>query len=128
MELRFRAIVNDPKQKLEYSPLAADFETVPVGKKSKAIINLTNSDSTESKLVIVDSPPDDFIKTNIEKTKLKPEASTKIEFTLSKKAPVGPISSSLTLEAENKPDSRITIPIKGVIEEENKEGKSKASK
>lgn len=128
MELRIRATVNDPKQKLEQSPLAADFGTVPVGKKSKITVNLTNLDSTESKLIIVDSPPSDVIKTKIKKTKLKPQASTKIEFTLSKKTPAGPISSSLTLEAENKPALRITIPIKGVIEEENKKEKGKVSK
>lgn len=118
IELRFRAIVNDPRQKLECTPLMVDFGVVPVGKKSKATINLVNTDSTELKLVIIENPASDLIKNKIKKTKLKPGKSTKIEFTLSKKVPVGTISSSLTLEAKGKPDSRITIPIKGTVSEE----------
>jgi len=120
IELRFRAIVNDPRQKLETTPLMVDFGTVPVGKKKKATINLTNTDSTEAKLVVVENPASDLIKTKIKKTKLKPGDSTKIEFTLSKKVPAGTIASSLTLEAEGKPGSRITIPIKGTVGEETK--------
>jgi hypothetical protein len=120
MELRFRAIVNDPKQKLKTTPSIVDFGVVPVGIKSKAIINLVNTDSTESNLVIIENPASDLIKNKIKKTKLKPEDSTKIEFTLSNKVPVGTISSSLTLEAKGKPGSRITIPIKGTVSEEKK--------
>jgi hypothetical protein len=115
MDIRFTANINNPLQNLETNPLEANFQTVPVGKSRTISVKLTNIDSTESKLVIVEKPSGEFIKTQLAKKKLKPGASTEIKFTLAKNIPAGPFVSSLTIEAQEKADSRITIPILGTI-------------
>jgi hypothetical protein len=115
MELRFSSTINDPLQILETSPLEANFKTIASGVKSKMTINLTNIDSTLTKLVVIEQPSPEFIKIKFAKMKLKTKESTTIELSLSDNISAGPFASSLTIEAENKPDSRITIPILGTI-------------
>ena len=117
MELRFSALVNNPFQSLESSPLEANFETVPMGKSGSLSLLITNVDSTASKIMIVEKPSPDFIQTKLSKTLLKPKASTEIKLALASNLTPGPFMSSLTIEAESKPDSRITIPILGTIDE-----------
>jgi hypothetical protein len=115
LELRFTATINDPLQIIESSPLEVNFKTLPLGAKANMAISLTNLDSTLSKLIIVEQPSQEFIKVKINKMKLKPKESTKLDLTLSDKISEGPWASSITIEVENKPDSRITIPVLGTI-------------
>ena len=115
LDLRFKAVINNPLQILEYSPLQADFKDVPVGKKGKVEMNLTNIDTSESKIKIIEKPASEFIKTDLKKEELDPGATTQIELTLQDDVEAGTFLSSLTIEAEDKPDSRITIPISGTV-------------
>jgi hypothetical protein len=115
LDLRFKATINNPLQTLEYSPLMADFQTVPTGKKSTIRINLTNIDSTQTRINIIEKPASEFIKTTLKNDNLAPGATTQIELTLISDVEPGTFLSSITLEAEGKSNSRITIPISGTI-------------
>jgi len=116
LDLRFKAVINNPLQILEYSPLQADFQNVRAGTQSKATISLTNVDTTESKLIIVEKPSASFIKTQLKDDTIKPEATTEIEFILTDNLEPGQFLTSISIEAEKKPGSRITIPIIGTID------------
>lgn len=117
LDLRFKAVINNPLQIMEYSPLQVDFQNVPAGTKGKATINLTNVDTTESKIIIIEKPSVSFIKTELENNILKPEATTEMIFILADNLEPGPFLTSISIEIENKPGSRITIPITGTIGE-----------
>ncbi len=120
MDLRFRATINNPLLTLEYEPLQADFKTIPIGATPKITINLTNTDSTESDIVLVDKPSDKFVKTQLKNDKLKPGETATLEFTLVNNLEAGPYLTSITIEAEGKDNTRITIPILATIGEETK--------
>ena len=115
LELRFKAVINNPLQILEYSPLKVDFENTPPGTQRQFSIMLTNVDTTESEVVIVEKPDDQFIQTQVMKSKLGPDDSTELVFTLSKGLEPGPFITSVSIETKDKPNSRITIPISGSI-------------
>ena len=117
LDLRFKAVINNPLQILEYSPLQINFGIVPVGALAEITVNLTNVDATESKIVIVEKPSENFIKTTLDKTKLKPDATTELKLTLTKDMEPGKFLTSISLEIEDKPKSRITIPISGTVDE-----------
>ena len=118
MEIRFKATINNPLLRLSYSPLQADFKNVALGQSKTFTIDITNTDSTASKLVIVDKPSEDYIKTKLAKSDLKPNETTTLQLTLMKDLEAGPYLSAITLEAEGKYNSRITIPISATIGEE----------
>jgi hypothetical protein len=115
LELRFTATINNPLQILETAPLEANFNAVLKGSPAEISMRITNVDSTTSKLVIIEKPSEDFIKTIPGKMQIKPKAATEIKFQLSPNIPVGPFVSSLTLEVPGKSESRVTIPILGTI-------------
>lgn len=116
LELRFKANINNPLQVIETSPLEVDFKEVAKGKKAEASLNVINIDSTEIKLALIETPAPEFIKVRLSDDKLKPNQSAKMKVELNNSNLVdGPFISSITLEAEGRPDSRITIPITGKI-------------
>ncbi|MCP4581265.1 MAG: DUF1573 domain-containing protein [candidate division Zixibacteria bacterium] len=118
MDIRFKALINNPLLTLEYTPLQADFKTIPVGASKTFTISITNVDSSESRLVLIDKPAKEFIKTKLKKDKIKPGETAEIEFTIAKDLEPGPYLSSVTFEADGKDNSRITIPILASIGEE----------
>lgn len=118
MEIRFKATINNPLLRLSYSPLQADFKTVAIGQSKTFTIDITNTDSTTSKLIIVDKPSADYITTKLAKTDLKPNETATLTLTLKKDLEAGPYLSAVTLEAEGKYNSRVTIPVSATIGEE----------
>jgi len=116
IQLRISVAPADEKQILDYQPLQVDFGTIGAGEKKKLVIELTNRDSTVSRLSVADVPdPEVISKMKIKKAKLKPGQSTKIEFQLNKEAPIGKFQTSVSLEDKEKPQSRISISILGAI-------------
>jgi hypothetical protein len=114
--LKIKAQVNAEGQVLSFLPLEADFGDVVPGEKKKIKIELTNDDSTKSKIEIVDWPSSEYIKkTKINKKTLKPGQMAKIELELAKEPPIGAFNASFSIEASDKDGSRITIPIRGSI-------------
>lgn len=114
--------------KFEVDPEEADFGNILLGKNEDMKIQLKNTDSTISNLVIIDSPYSDIVKkTKIKKLKLKPGQTTDIQFYLEKIKDLGQFSTTLTIEAEGKPDSRITIPVSGTVVAKLPESKEKAN-
>jgi hypothetical protein len=111
MDIRFKATVNNPLLKFDYTPFEAVFKDVKPDKAVTFKIKITNKDSTESKLVIADKPAKDFIDSKLDKAMLTPGESTNLILTLSKDVEPGSYVSSITLEAEGKQNSRFTIPI-----------------
>ena len=116
LEIRFKASIGQSPV-LTCTPSAVDFKDIKKGASGRIAIELSNNDTTASKLIIVEKPDPDFIKTTVGKqhTVIEPKGSLKITFTLADTAKPGPFRDALTLEAENKPGSRITIPIAGNI-------------
>lgn len=115
LELRFTATINNPLQSLETAPLEANFKTVLNTKPAVLTLKLKNVDSTRSKIDFVEIPNGNLIKITPDKITLKPQESVELKLSLSPNMALGPFVSSLTLEAKDKPDSRITIPILGTI-------------
>jgi|GEM_PF-773434 len=115
LELRFKANINNPLQIIEFSPLEADFKEVSKGKKAEMKLSLTNTDSSLINLTLIETPSPDFIKVTLGNQKLKPNQSTELKIELGKNISEGPFVSSVTLQADGRPDSRITIPILGKI-------------
>ena len=114
--------------KFEVNPEKADFGNVLLGKKEDMKVKLKNTDSTTSNLVIIDSPYSDLVKkTKIKKLKLKPGQTTDIQFYLEKIKDIGQFNTTLTLEAEGKPGSRITIPVTGTVVAKLPEPEEKAN-
>ncbi|MBD3232905.1 MAG: DUF1573 domain-containing protein [candidate division Zixibacteria bacterium] len=101
---------------LKYSPIVADFGEVSSGEKAELKLTLTNDDSTASEVVIVSPSLPKYVKeTVIAKPKLAPGESTTITMSLHPAIPRGEFLSSLTLEAKDKPNSRISISVKGKV-------------
>ena len=84
MDIRFKSTINNPLLNLEYTPLQVDYRNVKIGESKSFMINITNTDSTASKLVIVDKPSEDFIKTKLAKELLHPGDETQLKLTLLK--------------------------------------------
>jgi hypothetical protein len=67
----------------------------------------------------MDKPPEDILSVSFKNVSLAPGDSTILELELVSELSPGPFISSLTLEGEGMPDSRITIPIKGTVLEQD---------
>jgi hypothetical protein len=115
LDLRFRATINNPLLTLEYTPLQVDFQTVAKGETKEFTVNITNTDSTESMITLIDIPSENFIITQLSNNKLKPGQTAFLKFSLVKNLEPGPYQTSITVEAEGKHDARISIPILATI-------------
>ena len=82
-EIRVKAVLDNPKQMLNYAPLFADFGQLAKGAKAERTIKLTNNNPFGVKLVVIDSPDQKYVsKYKIKDTELKSGESTEIVFTL----------------------------------------------
>jgi hypothetical protein len=117
LKISFRARINDTLATLQSNPEVADFATFKGSDKAKFTLSIANRGSETADLVILDKPPDEILKASFRNGTLAPGDSTVLELELVTELSPGPFVSSLTLEAEGKPDSRMTIPIKGVVTE-----------
>lgn len=119
LELRFTATINNPLQILETAPLEANFKSILKGQPAEMILKLKNVDTTQSKIDFVEIPDASLIKISPNKINLKPQGTAEIRFNLNtSNLALGPFVSSLTIEAQGKPDSRVTIPIVGTVVEQ----------
>ncbi|MCP4584056.1 MAG: hypothetical protein GY839_20785 [candidate division Zixibacteria bacterium] len=126
MEIKIKAQANTPGKKFEWLPDKAEFDEILIGKKAKFKLELTNKDSSDAHLIVVSEPTNEYVKKyKIKKDKLKPDQGTQIEFELQKNLPPGVFRTALTLQMEDRPDTRITIPITGKVVEKLSEKKDK---
>ena len=129
MEIKIQAQSQSPDLIFGWTPEQADFDEVLIGKKAKFNVDITNNDSVEAKLVVVGEPTAEWVnKYKIKRDKLKPTESTKVEIELQKNIAPGLFKTALTLEAKDRPDTRITIPITGKVVEKLTEKPSIADK
>lgn len=127
-KLSIKSRSGDENFRFEVTPEEADFGDLLPGKKEQLKIVLKNTDSTTSNLIIVDSPYFELIKkTKIKRLKLKPGQKTDIQFYLADIQDLGRFFTTLTLEADGKPGTRITIPVTGNVVAKLPEPKEKAS-
>jgi hypothetical protein len=117
MRISFRATINDPRQILIPIPNTADFGNVLKGEAKTVKVELQNSSDQDFDLITLSIPEEDIISIHSNKTALNAGETTELEFSLSDDTDAGPIFSSVTIEAEGKPGTRISIPIKGTIVE-----------
>ncbi|MBD3169363.1 MAG: hypothetical protein GF307_07760 [candidate division Zixibacteria bacterium] len=107
-----KAIAGIPNSDFKVEPDMFDVNEVLIGEKEVLKSTITNIDTTESELQIVDNPFPDIIKVDIDKKVLKPDESTEVAFTVDTEAfGLGKMGKSVTFQAKNKYGSRFTIPI-----------------
>jgi len=129
MEIKIQAESESPNMIFAWTPEQADFNEVLIGKKAKFNVDITNNDSVEARLTVVGEPTAEWVnKYKIKDDKLEPGESTQIEIDLQKNIAPGTFKTALTLEADGRPDTRITIPITGRIVEKLTEKPSVANK
>lgn len=117
LKISFKARIDDTLATIQSNPQVADFEIFKGSDKAKFALNITNRGSDLINLVILDKPPDDILRVSFKDNSLVSGDSTILELELMAELSPGPFVSSLTLEGEGMPDSRITIPIKGTVVE-----------
>lgn len=118
MSLTIQARADMPKSNFAWVPALADYDEILIGKGGKFSIDLKNVDSTKVKLEVVSEPDPNIVKKyKIKKDKLKPEQTTQIKIELKKDLPPGNFKTALTVQRENDPQSRFTIPITGKVVE-----------
>jgi len=117
MRITFKAIINDPNQVIIPIPNTADFGNVLKGDTKAIALELKNAAASDLNLKLVALPDEDLITSKTEKMALKANEITELQFALSDRFKAGPIVSSITIEAEGKPETRITIPITGTVVE-----------
>jgi len=115
LRISFSATINDPAQLITTTPFEVDFGQVIVGevKSMKAI--LTNTDLSQMELVLIDEPSKPSITANISRSKIGPNDKSELTIILAPQNQLGEFSKSISLEAKNRPETRITIPIKGNV-------------
>ena len=118
MEIKIQAQSENPDIIFAWTPEQVDFDEILIGQKSKFNVQVTNKDSVGVNLVVVGEPLTEFVKKyNLKKKSLKPGESTQIEFEMQKDIAPGLFKTALTLEADGRPNTRITIPITGKVVE-----------
>jgi len=117
LRIGLRAVINDPEQMLVASPGTADFGNVLKGEKKSITLNLSNTGNSDAVVTILAAPDESKISYKLANKTLKAGESTELSFDLSGQMRAGGFASSLTLESEGKPETRISIPIAGTIVE-----------
>lgn len=117
LKISFKARINDTLATIQSNPQVADLGRFKSSEKVKLSLDIMNRGPDPINLVILDGPPDDILKVSFKNSSLVSGNSTILEFEILTELSPGPFVSSLTLEAEGMPDSRMTIPIKGTVEE-----------
>ncbi len=117
LRISFKAVINDPKQVFIPSPIIADFGKVLKGEKQSLTIELRNAGSDDMDLSLFAKPDENLISISMPNKSLKAGEVTELKFDLTDKFEAGPIVSSITIEAEGQPNTRITIPIAGTVME-----------
>ena len=115
LRISFKARINDTLATLQSNPKVADFAMFKGNDKARSTLSIINRGTETAELVILDKPPDDILKASLQNGSLAPGDSTVLELELVTELKPGPFVSSLTLEAEGKPDSRMIIPIRGTV-------------
>lgn len=113
----FDGVVGDTTQPIVSDPAVADFGDFQGRKKPKLSLQITSRDTEPVNLIVVDKPPDDILKAALKKTKLDSGKSTTLQLQIESELETGPFASTITLEAEGKPETRLSIPIKGKVVE-----------
>ncbi|UCC79649.1 MAG: DUF1573 domain-containing protein [Candidatus Zixiibacteriota bacterium] len=117
LRISFKAVINDPKQVMIPVPNIADFGNVLKGEGKTVAVELQNGASDDLSLTMLSLPDENVVTVKPGKTALKAGEATEIMFDLSDKVGAGPIISSVSIEAEGKPGTRISIPISGTVVE-----------
>ena len=117
LRLIFKAVINDPNQKIMVNPLVADFTNIKKGSNSSVDLEITNTYTETANLMILDKPKDKMLSIDLKSKTLKPGESTTISFNFDGDTNSGEFFGSMTLEAEGMAKSRFTIPIKGTVVE-----------
>ncbi len=115
MKVSFTAVINDPTQVFKIDPLEPDFGGVKIGEKSQIKINLINGDSLDHMVAIVEEPAKSMMSTTLAGDIIKAGKSMILTMDLAPQADTTTLHKSVTIEAKDNPDTRITIPIRATI-------------
>lgn len=117
MRISFKAVINDPKQVIIPVPNMVDYGNVLKGEGKTVKVELKNGASDDLNLTMLSLPDESIVTVKPGKTALKAGETTELTFELSDKITAGSIISSVSIEAEGKPETRISIPISGTVVE-----------
>ncbi|UCE66430.1 MAG: DUF1573 domain-containing protein [Candidatus Zixiibacteriota bacterium] len=117
IRISFKAVINDPEQVIISTPNTADFGNVLKGESKIVTLELKNAAENDLNLDLLVPPDEKIVSMELSKSALKAGEAAELKFNLSDKADAGPIIASVTMEAEGKPETRISIPITGTVVE-----------
>ncbi len=117
MRISFKAVINDPKQVIIPVPNMVDYGNVLKGEGKTVKVELKNGASDDLNLTMLSLPDESIVTVKPGMTALKAGETTELIFDLSDKISAGSIISSVSIEAEGKPETRISIPISGTVVE-----------
>lgn len=117
LKLSIKARINDTLATIQSNPQVADFGEFKGSEKAELSLDIANRGENPINLFTPNRPPDDILRVSFENNALAPGNSTIMKLELMTELSPGPFISSLTLEAEGSPESRISVPIKGTVVE-----------
>jgi len=117
LRIGLRAVINDPEQVLVASPGTADFGNVLKGEMKSLTLNITNKGNSDAVVTVLAAPVGGDITYKLARNTLKAGETAELSVDISGQMEAGGFASSLTLESEGKPETRISIPIAGTIVE-----------
>jgi hypothetical protein len=113
IKVLFSAIINNPLLTVTPEPAEVDFGAVKIGKSSQKTITIVNGEDKAIKLKIIEQGKS--IKAQAPATSIPAHGKAEITLDLAPQASPLAIQESVTIEAVDVPNSRITIPCKASI-------------
>lgn len=110
LKVIFSAIINNPLQTIVPDPAVIDFGNIKPGERGHLKVSITNGEDKAVKLKIIDEGK--AIKASVPITWIPAHGTAELTLDLAPQGNQGTIQESVTIEAEDIPNSRFTIPCK----------------
>lgn len=118
MELTIHAQTNNPYIILEADPKTIDFGEILIGSAGKKSIEVKNLETLDARLKVVSEPYNEYVSSyTIDEYELNTGQSTIVEVSLRDDIPPGEFITSISLESNDNPETRVSIPIIGKVVE-----------
>ncbi len=114
MEVQFTAKIGKNSSLIKLTPKEINFDTVSQGTEEQRSLKIENISEEKLSIKMVEGPGDD-IDLDLESKILQPGESVQVTLKLKKKAALGDLYTSFTLDFEGSKMARVSIPISAVV-------------
>ncbi|MEE9554659.1 MAG: DUF1573 domain-containing protein [candidate division Zixibacteria bacterium] len=114
-KITFAAEIDSLNKDLVVEPFIADFGEFASGSGPKITLEIKNGSSSSLTLAIADKPSEDIMTATFSDTNIPVDGTAKLTLEIITKVEVGPFSSTIALEAEGSPGTRVSIPVTGKV-------------